>query len=77
MSYRKLIRSLRRVSEAGHDPATLRIDDPELAEKLAGVPFVVDAREVERADLRRYRDPLTYVGPVKPGTLREFEEPKP
>ena len=42
--------------------------------KLAGVPFVVDAREAERADNRRFAQPLTRVGPVRSGSLREFEE---
>lgn len=39
-------------------------------------PFVVDAKSL--ADNRRFKQPdVTRVGPVRSGSLREFEEPKP
>lgn len=44
--------------------------------EATGAVFVVDAREAERADSRRYAKPLLNVGPVRSGQLREFEEPK-
>lgn len=54
----------------------------ELARKRIGgpVPFVVEVGNPSKrfpvggtSDTRKYRDPLTRVGPVMPGSLRRFE----
>lgn len=68
----QLIRALRRAKEAGLELEDLRADNPDLAAVLTGVPFVVDARDV--AGTRKYRRPLTRVGPVCSGSLREYDE---